>query len=297
MPVSLRGLSCGPFTGEAWRQGCPLGECERTLTGEDKEQLGGIAIALYDTRTTCKRRFCLACIINGGNLTMLRRDYYTILGVSRSESLSSVRTAFHELARRYHPERIGPRGARFLQELVTAYHVLADPDKRRHYDQGLCHAEGKTEVREEPILAGMQGQEDASLPVAMSPLREFATLYPPTEVTLMAVLRNFVRAETQPDEPMKSVNVQVVLSPDEAARGGIATIGVPVYYPCAVCGGSGQDWLLPCEPCQAQGMVEEEETVRVRIPARVGDYTLIEKPVRGLGLHNLYLRLYVRVMS
>jgi hypothetical protein len=44
-------------------------------------------------------------------------------------------------------------------------------------------------------------------------------------------------------------------------------------------------------------MLEEEKPVRVHIPAMVGDYTLIEKPVRGLGLHNLYLRLYVRVMS
>ncbi len=228
---------------------------------------------------------------------MLRRDYYTILGVSRSESASGVRTAFRELARRYHPERVGPRGTRFLQELVTAYHVLADPDKRRHYDQGLFHAGGKAEVREEPILTGAQGQEDASLPVAMSPLRGFATLYPPIEVTLMAALRSFVRPGTQPDEPMKSVNIQVVLSPEEAAGGGIVTIRVPVYYPCVVCGGSGQDWSFPCEPCEAQGMVEEEETVHVHIPARVGDYTLIEKPVRGLGLHNLYLRLYVRVMS
>lgn len=56
--------------------------------------------------------------------------------------------------------------------------------------------------------------------------------------------------------------------------------------------------LRAAQEGEEQGMVEEEEeTVRVHIPARVGDYTLIEKPVRGLGLHNLYLRLYVRVMS
>jgi molecular chaperone DnaJ len=228
---------------------------------------------------------------------MLRRDYYTLLGVSRTESASGVRAAFRELARRYHPERIGPRGAHFLQELVTAYHVLADPDKRRHYDQGLFHAEGKAVPQEEPILAGAQGQDEVSLPVVVSPLQRFATTYPPIEVTLMAALRNFVDPGIQPAEPMKSVNVQIVLSPDEAARGGTVTIGVPVYYPCAVCGGSGQDRLFPCAACEAQGMLEEDETVRVHIPAMVGDYTLIEKPVRGLGLHNLYLRLYVRVMA
>jgi DnaJ-class molecular chaperone len=227
---------------------------------------------------------------------MLRRDYYTILGVSRTESASGIRTAFRELARRYHPERIGPRGARFLQELVTAYHVLSDPDKRRHYDQGLFHAEGKAAAQGEPIIAGAQGQYGVSLPVLVSPLQGLATIYPLIEATLAEALRNFIRPGAQTAEPMKSVNVQVVLSPDEAARGGIATISVPVYYPCTVCGGSGQEGLFPCSTCQAQGMLEEDETVRVQIPAMVGDYTLIEKPVRGLGLHNLYLRLYVRVM-
>jgi len=44
-------------------------------------------------------------------------------------------------------------------------------------------------------------------------------------------------------------------------------------------------------------MLEEEETIRVQIPPMVRDYTLREVPARGLGLHNLYLRLYIRVMA
>ena len=227
---------------------------------------------------------------------MLKRDYYTILGISRTESASGIRTAFRELARRYHPERIGPQGARFLQELLTAYRVLLDPEKRRHYNQGLFHAEGKAIGQGEPIIAGAQVEHSASVPALMPTLQRITTVFPPFEITLTEVLRSFVRPGAQTAEPMKSVNVQVVLSPDEAARGGIAAISVPVYYPCPVCGGSGQDWLFPCSTCQAQGLLEENETIRVQIPAMVGDYTLIEKPVRGLGLHNLYLRLYVRVL-
>lgn len=227
---------------------------------------------------------------------MLKRDYYTILGISRTESASGIRTAFRELARRYHPERIGPQGARFLQELLTAYRVLLDPEKRRHYNQGLFHAEGKAIGQGEPIIAGAQVEHSASVPALMPTLQRITTVFPPFEITLTEVLRSFVHPGAQTAEPMKSVNVQVVLSPDEAARGGIAAISVPVYYPCPVCGGSGQDWLFPCSTCQAQGLLEENETIRVQIPAMVGDYTLIEKPVRGLGLHNLYLRLYVRVL-
>jgi DnaJ-class molecular chaperone len=70
-----------------------------------------------------------------------------------------------------------------------------------------------------------------------------------------------------------------------------------VFYPCLACGGSGQDWLFSCSSCDGQRMIEEEERVRIQISPMVRDYTLIEVPVRGLGLHNLYLRLYIRVMS
>jgi DnaJ-domain-containing protein 1 len=45
---------------------------------------------------------------------MRKKDYYLILGVSRTESPSGIRAAFRELANRYHPERIGPPGAHFF---------------------------------------------------------------------------------------------------------------------------------------------------------------------------------------
>ncbi|MGE0823806.1 MAG: DnaJ domain-containing protein [Candidatus Binatia bacterium] len=228
---------------------------------------------------------------------MLKRDYYTVLGVSRTESASGIRAAFRELVRRYHPERIGPQGAHFMQELLTAYQVLSDPDKRRHYDQGLWHAEGRGAGRRESIMTGSARQHSPAVPALVPALRRFVTILPPLDTTLTQVLRNFARPAAQTNAPMQSVNVQVVLSPAEAARGGLATVQVPVYYPCKACGGSGQDWLFPCSACEAQGMLEEEEAVRVQIPPLVSDYTLIEMPLRGLGLHNLYLRLYVRVVA
>ena len=91
--------------------------------------------------------------------------------------------------------------------------------------------------------------------------------------------------------------MQVILSPEEAARGGVAQIRVPVFYPCPTCGGSGQDGLFSCASCEGQKMIEEEESVRVQIPPMVRDYTLVEVSMRGLGLHNLYLQLSIRVMG
>ncbi|HYS42653.1 MAG TPA: hypothetical protein VEM32_01625 [Geobacteraceae bacterium] len=96
---------------------------------------------------------------------------------------------------------------------------------------------------------------------------------------------------------MEGLNVELLLSADEAARGGVASIGVPVFYPCPVCGGSGRDWLFPCTYCQEQGMIEEEETVRVQIPPLVRDGTILEVPIRGLGIHNFYLRLHIRIAA
>lgn len=65
------------------------------------------------------------------------RDYYAILGVSKSASHDDVKQAFRKLARKYHPD-LNPGDqvaeARF-KEINEAYEILSDPDKRKKYDQ------------------------------------------------------------------------------------------------------------------------------------------------------------------
>lgn len=229
---------------------------------------------------------------------MLRKDYYLTLGIQRRESPSGIRAAFRNLAKRYHPERIGWQGARFFEEILNAYRVLSDPSKRMLYDQGLLHAEGRSRGQsQETIIVEAGSRPIANVPQPLPLLQRFETVCPPPEEILQRIHRNYMRAASSSYEPVQSFNVQVILSPDEAAQGGMAQIAVPVFYPCPTCGGSGQDWLFPCSSCQAQGLLEEEEAVWIQIPPGVGDYTLMEIPVRGLGLHNMCARLYIRVMA
>lgn len=64
---------------------------------------------------------------------MAKRDYYDVLGVSKSASPDEIKSAFRKLAIQYHPDRGGDE-AKF-KELNEAYEVLKDPEKRKRYDQ------------------------------------------------------------------------------------------------------------------------------------------------------------------
>jgi len=76
---------------------------------------------------------------------------------------------------------------------------------------------------------------------------------------------------------------------------GINTVGIPVFVHCAGCDGSGREWLSLCLTCQGQGMIETEQTISVQLPPGVRDGTIIEVPLRRMGIHNFYLRLHIRV--
>ncbi|MDF5708434.1 MAG: DnaJ C-terminal domain-containing protein [Nostoc sp. S4] len=65
------------------------------------------------------------------------KDYYAILGVSKTATQEEIKQAFRKLARKYHPD-VNPGNkqaeARF-KEINEAYEVVSDPDKRKKYDQ------------------------------------------------------------------------------------------------------------------------------------------------------------------
>jgi DnaJ family protein B protein 11 len=65
------------------------------------------------------------------------RDFYNILGISRSANLKEVKKAYRKLAKQMHPDKNpdDPKAQEKFQDLAAAYEVLSDDDKRKTYDR------------------------------------------------------------------------------------------------------------------------------------------------------------------
>lgn len=65
-----------------------------------------------------------------------KRDYYEVLGVSKSDSQDTVKSQYRKLALKFHPDRNkSPEAGEHFKEISEAYAVLSDPEKRKIYDQ------------------------------------------------------------------------------------------------------------------------------------------------------------------
>ena len=79
----------------------------------------------------------------------MAKDYYAILGVSRNADEKEIKSAYRKLARKYHPD-VNPNDkaaeAKF-KEISEANEVLANPEKRKLYDQYGEHWEHATQFQ------------------------------------------------------------------------------------------------------------------------------------------------------
>jgi molecular chaperone DnaJ len=220
---------------------------------------------------------------------MERKTYYMILGVSRTESPAGIRAAYCDLAKRLHPDVAGEQATRAFQEVTEAYEVLSDPQRRREYNHTLRRAE------DGELVAVLRSPPEPIVLQPISILGDPESVRPSFEAMYQRFLRNFTGIGVPKSEHLDALDVEVLLTAEEASRGCTVPVGVPVFSRCPQCGGSGRDWAFPCMYCQQHGMIETEELVRVRIPAMTPSGSVYEIPLQGLGICKFYLCMHVFV--
>ena len=65
-------------------------------------------------------------------------DPYEELGVGKDATKKDIKKAYRKKAQENHPDKEGGDKEKF-QQIVLAYGVLSDPEKRKHYDKTVAH--------------------------------------------------------------------------------------------------------------------------------------------------------------
>jgi molecular chaperone DnaJ len=225
---------------------------------------------------------------------MIERDLYVVLGVDPEESDQGIRSAFRDLAKRYHPDRVGEGGAAAFREIEGAFRVLSDGEQRRDYDGVIGQREPSRVTTSAPRVAS---HVEPLIPDQTSLRRGGSDIGPSAEALFGRVARNFNGLSVPKAERLEPLDVQLVLSPWEAEEGGTFVIGIPVFSRCPSCSGHGRTLLLQCVACAGQGLIEGERGVTLDLPPNVDERASFVVRLDELGIRNLILRVRVRIAS
>ncbi len=253
---------------------------------------------------------------------MSKRDYYEVLGVTRSCTEVELKAAFRKLAMQHHPDRNpGDNGCEHrFKEINEAYDVLKDGDKRAAYDRfghaafehggmgggahgfgadfgstfadifegifGMGSARGRGTGRERG--SDLRYNMEISLDEAFT--GKTAQIRIPTSVTCEACSGSGAKAGTKP-KPCGSCG--------GAGKIRHAQGFFTLERTCPTCHGRGQVIDDPCKVCGGGGRVTRERALSVNIPSGVEDGTRIrlagegEAGLRGGTTGDLYIFLEV----
>jgi molecular chaperone DnaJ len=220
---------------------------------------------------------------------MAGKNYYLILGVARSESPAGIRARYRDLVRTLHPDVAGAQSTGAFREITEAYEVLADPAARRRHNTELAAREGRSLIESAAMPAAAWRVDPVSL------LAEPQAVRPSFEALVERLVRNVTGLGVPKAERPEGLTFEVILTPNEALRGVEVPVGVPGVRRCPDCGGTGRVWLFPCLSCGEEGVIATERVIRIPVPPGVRSGSVVEVPLHGIGIYNLYLRLHVRI--
>ena len=171
-----------------------------------------------------------------------KRDYYEVLGVSRSATAEDVKNAFRSLARKYHPDvNKEPDAEERFKEINEAYGVLSDPEKRAAYDRygfSGVNTNGMPDYSSmdlSDILEGLFG---------------------------MGGFGGFSSSRRSRNTPRRGADLssKLKLTFEEAVFGAEKEIEITRDEKCSTCGGTGAEpgtTPATCQTCKGQGEVRQ----------------------------------------
>ncbi len=237
---------------------------------------------------------------------MSKRDYYEVLGVSKSASDDEIKKAFRRKAVELHPDKEGGDEQKF-KEVNEAYEVLKDQQKRQRYDQfGHAGVGGSPGGGGGNPFGGFGGQQGANINFDFDDLGGFGDLFGSffggggqrsrkpkrgRDVEMML--------ELDFEEAVFGVETEVKLDLNDTCEHCDGKTVEPGYEleTCPTCKGSGQEvrvaktvlgniqQAVTCSQCKGRGKIPEkdctvclgkgverkEKNVKIKVPAGIDD--------------------------
>ena len=200
---------------------------------------------------------------------MAKRDYYEILGLSKSASADEIKKSYRRLAMKYHPDRNkddGGKSEKNFKEAKQAYEVLKDPEKKSAYDQfghdGLRAGAGGH--------GGFGGEGVGDI---------FGDVFGD-------IFGGGRRSGGQQVFRGADLGYELKLDLEKAVAGDTVKIDVPTQIICDLCNGSGaKKGTKPekCTTCGGLGQVRMQQglfSVQQTCPTCEGTGTIIKDPCR-----------------
>jgi molecular chaperone DnaJ len=252
-----------------------------------------------------------------------KRDYYEILGVSRSASADDIKKAYRRLAMKYHPDRTqGDKSAEEkFKEAKEAYEILTDEQKRAAYDQfGHAASEGGfggghgganfSDIFGDIFgdVFGMRGgggsgggrsraQRGADLRYDLAITLEQAVAGKTLEIRIPTL----AQCKTcNGSGARKGSSPATCTTCNGAGQVRMQQGFFSIQQTCPDCHGSGQVISNPCPDCRGEGRRQEYKTLSVKIPAGINDGDRIRLSGEGEAGSNagpagdLYVQIHIK---
>ena len=186
---------------------------------------------------------------------MAKRDYYEVLGVSKSADEKELKKAYRKLAIKYHPDKNpdDKEAEEKFKEAAEAYEVLSDAKKKAQYDRF-----GHAGMGQQGGFGG--GRGGMTMDDIFSQFGDvFGDRGGPFESFFGGGGRGGARTRAR-GERGKSLRIKVELTLEEIATGVTKKIKVKKYNKCDTCDGSGakdKNSTQTCNTCRGSGAVRQ----------------------------------------